>query len=100
MPRPKAKRGHITEALENAKRWPQISMEELGEFLRAKTQNSWYTAQNCLRILQRNGAVREERRPGANKGRYYTTLDYIRDAFPEQWEYVQKERATAEDDGW
>lgn len=92
-------RGSIVDSLQNAKRWPQISMEELGEFLRAKTGNDFWTAQNCLRVLRRRGAVREEKKTGATKGRHYTTLDNIREAFPEQWDYIQKERATVEE-GW
>jgi hypothetical protein len=97
-PREAKPKGDITESLENALRWPQISMEELGQFLRAKTGNPYYTAQNCLRILRRYGAVREEKRAGAAKGRHYTTLDEIREAFVEQWDYIQKERATVEED--
>jgi hypothetical protein len=90
--------GSIEESLRNAKRWPEISMEELGRFLRRRTGNKYYTSQNCLRILQRHGAVHEERRPEATKGRYYTTLNDIREAFAPQWDDYQRELAGAEDD--
>ncbi|MGK3981341.1 hypothetical protein WMF38_57620 [Sorangium sp. So ce118] len=93
-----AEPGSIEESLQNAKRWPEISMEELGRFLRHRTGNKFYSSQNCLRILQRHGAVREEKRIGATKGRYYTSLNDIREAFATQWDDYQKDLAGAEED--
>lgn len=95
---PACEPGSIEESLKNAKRWPEISMEELGRFLRYRTGNRFYTAQNCLRILQRHQAVREEKRKDATKGRYYTTLNDIREAFSTQWDDYQRDLAAAEDE--
>ena len=71
----------------------RLGMGDVAEMVREATGDRSVTSQDVLRILKRHSAVRLEIGPGCRKGRYYTSHAQLREALPELWDQIQRERA-------